>query len=296
MTNLISDFRLALRTLWKAPLFTTLTMVSLALGIGANTTIFTLLDQVVLRKLPVERPDELVQLQIDGTFNGNSWGNGTEISYPMYQDFRDRNEVFSGMFARFEWPMHCRHRAWHRAGDRRAGVRHVFPDSGRDRGRGPTVHARRRSRDRWTPVAVLSHRLLEDAILGRPGVIGRKLTVNSHPFTVIGVAAAGFSGIDVGTATQVFVPMMMKAQMTPGWNFLDDRRARFARVFARLKPGTTAASAAVGLQPLFKAQRAEELKAPVLHDRHRLDASASSCVRRSRSCRRRRGTRASRPT
>ena len=71
-----------------------------------------------------------------------------------------------------------------------------------------------------TPVAVLSHDYWKTRFSGDPAVIGRKLTVNSHPFTVIGVAAEGFSGIDVGTATQVFVPMMMKAQMTPGWDYL----------------------------------------------------------------------------
>ena len=141
MTNLFSDFRLASRTLWKAPLFTTLTVVSLALGIGANTTIFTLLDQVVLRKLPVERPEELVQVRIDGEFNGNSWGDGSEMSYPMYLEFRDHNAVFSGMFARFEWPMHVgTGRGIERVnGELVSGT--YFPTLRRSRRRGPTVHA-----------------------------------------------------------------------------------------------------------------------------------------------------------
>ena len=141
MTNLISDFRLAFRTLWKAPLFTTLTMVSLALGIGANTTIFTLLDQVVLRKLPVERPDELVQVSIDGTFYGNSWGNGTEISYPMYRGVPRSQRGVQRDVRAIRVADACRHRSWHRASNRRVGVWHLLPDAGRDRGRGPTVHA-----------------------------------------------------------------------------------------------------------------------------------------------------------
>ena len=262
MTNLFSDFRIAVRTLWKAPLFTTLTVVSLALGIGANTTIFTLLDQVVLRKLPVDRPDELVQVRIDGDFNGNSWGDGSEISYPMYLEFQEHNAVFSGMFARFDYQMHVGSgRGIERVnGELVSGTYfstlRVAAAAGRlftpDDDTAPGAH----------PVAVLSHDYWKTHFSGDPAVVGRKLTVNSHPFTVIGVAAEGFSGIDVGTATQIFVPMMMKAQMTPGWNYLDDRRGRFARVFARLKPGQTAASATTGLQPSFKAQRAEELKAP----------------------------------
>ena len=262
MTNLISDFRHAVRTLRKAPLFTALTVISLALGIGANTTIFTLLDQVVLRTLPVERPDELVQVRIDGPFNGDSWGDGTEISYPMYLEFRDRNTVFTGMFARFDWPMHVgTGRGIERVnGELVSGT--YFPTLGvaaaagrlftQDDDRAPGGHS----------VAVLSHDYWKTHFARDPGVVGRKLTVNSHPFTVIGVAAEGFSGVDVGAATQIFVPMMMKAQMTPGWNYLDDRRTRFARVFARLKPGQTAESAQAGLQASFKAQRAEELKAP----------------------------------
>jgi hypothetical protein len=104
--TLWADVRYACRTLRKAPLFTTLTVLSVGLGIGANAIIFSLLDQIVLRPLPIERPDELAQLQIDGEFNGNTWGDGTEISYPMYRDLRDHNRVFSGLFAQFDWPIH----------------------------------------------------------------------------------------------------------------------------------------------------------------------------------------------
>jgi hypothetical protein len=106
MRRVIADVRFALRTLRRAPLFTTLAVLSIALGIGANTAIFTLVDQVVLRPLPIPTPDQLVQLRIDGTFSGNTWGDGSELSYPMYQDIRDRNTAFSGVCARFEWPMH----------------------------------------------------------------------------------------------------------------------------------------------------------------------------------------------
>jgi MacB-like periplasmic core domain len=95
-------------------------------------------------------------------------------------------------------------------------------------------------------------------------VVGRKVTINGHPFTIIGVAQSGFSGIDVGYMPQVFVPMMMKPQLTPTWNALDDRRSRFARVFARLRPGVTPEQAEAALQPFFQAMRREELKAKEL--------------------------------
>ena len=100
MRNLVADLRFALRTLAKSPIFTGVAVLSLALGIGANTAIFSLLDQILLRLLPVKRPAELVLLTMRGSHYGSNWG-GNAISYPMYRDFKDHNEVFSGMFCRF---------------------------------------------------------------------------------------------------------------------------------------------------------------------------------------------------
>jgi predicted permease len=259
MAQLVADVRYAIRSLSKAPLFTTLAVASLAFSLGANTAIFTLLDQVVLRTLPVERPDEIVQVRIEGAFSGNSYGDGSELSYPMYRDFSDQNAVFAGMFARFDWAMHVSagsstERA---AGELVSGsyfpVLGVAAAQGRlftpDDDRKPGGHA----------VAVLGYDYWKNRFAGSPAVVGRKITVNSHPFTVIGVAAEGFHGIDLGSATQIYVPMMMKAQMTPGWNMLDDRRGRFARVFARLKPGVIAGQAQASLQPFFKSIREKEM-------------------------------------
>src|SRR5580693_3992577 len=94
------DFKYALRTLARTPGFTAIAILTLALGIGANTAIFTLLDQVLLRLLPVKDPQQLVLLTMRGHHYGNNWG-GNAISYPMFRDFREHNEVFSDMFCRF---------------------------------------------------------------------------------------------------------------------------------------------------------------------------------------------------
>src|ERR1700683_177244 len=99
MHNLWADLRYAFRSFRKAPVFTAVAVLSLALGIGANTAIFTLLDQILLRLLPVKDPQQLVLLTMRGRHYGNNWG-GNAISYPMYRDFQDHNEVFSGMFCR----------------------------------------------------------------------------------------------------------------------------------------------------------------------------------------------------
>src|SRR5262245_57918056 len=100
MPGILADVRHALRILRKAPAFTTIAVLSIALGIGANTTIFTLLDQIVLRPLPIDRPQDLVQLEIDGSFSGDTWGDGTEMAYPMFQDIQSHNSVFAGVCAR----------------------------------------------------------------------------------------------------------------------------------------------------------------------------------------------------
>jgi putative ABC transport system permease protein len=260
MRSILADARHALRILRKAPTFTAIAIVSIALGIGANTTIFTLLDQIVLRPLPVERPQELVQLQIDGSFSGDTWGDGSEMAYPMFRDIQSHNSVFAGVFARFGWSLHLNTGGTTERvnGELVSGsyfpTLHVPPALGRviepseDRAQG--AH----------PVAVLSFDYWQSRFSGDRTVLGRTITLNGHPFTIIGVAREGFTGIDVGSATQIFVPMMMKPQLTPGWNDLDSRRRRFARVFARLAPEVTPAQAESRLQPFFKSMREDELK------------------------------------
>jgi predicted permease len=271
MRHAIADVRYAFRTLRKSPLFTVLAAASIALGIGANTTIFTLLDQIVLRPLPIERPDELVQVSIDGSFVGNSWGDGTELSYPMYRDLQAHNAVFTGMFARFEWAMHLTAGSSTErvSGELVSGT--YFPVLGIKAVEGRLIGPADDKNQAAQPVAVLSYGYWKSRFAGDASVVNQKVIVNGHPLTVIGVAQEGFSGVDVGVATQVFVPMMMKPQMTPGWNMLDDRRGRFARVFARLRHGVTPEQAQASLQPFFKSMRLDELKDPSFADNSDFD-------------------------
>src|SRR6476619_5705238 len=100
MAAILRDFRYALRTLRKSPVFLSVAVLSLALGIGANTAIFTLVNQLILQLLPVRDPEQLVLLTARGSHYGSNTGSNA-LSYPMYQDFRDKNQVFQGMFSRF---------------------------------------------------------------------------------------------------------------------------------------------------------------------------------------------------
>ena len=260
MAALLSDVRLALRGWRRAPVFTLIAIGSMALGIGANTAIFTLVDQVLLRTLPIQRPQELVQLIPRGAGYGNNWGDGSELSHPMLKDIRDHNQVFSGIFGRFTYDFHTGYagRTERVAGELVSGsyfqtlgvpaaVGRVFtPDDDRV----PNGH----------PVAVLSHAYWSSRFAADPSVVGKTLVINAHPYTIIGVAREGFEGVELGLHTQVYVPMMMKAQATPGWDALDDPRYRWIRVFARLKPGVTPEQARGALQPLYTARLEQEVK------------------------------------
>ena len=252
MSHLADDIRIAIRSWRKSPGFFAIALCSIALGIGATTAIFTLVDQVLLRVLPVKDPARLAQVTFTGSRYGSNWGDGSELSYPMYQEIRDRNEVFSGMFGRFATAFHIGHagRTERVAGEVVSGtyfeVLGVNPAFGRvftaEDDRLPGGH----------PVAVLSHAFWVSGFGGNPAVLNTPMIINGHTYTIVGVAQAGFEGIELGRPAKVFVPMMMKAQVTPGWNALDERLFRWVRVFGRLRPGVTHEQAQAALQPYFR--------------------------------------------
>jgi predicted permease len=251
MTNLLADVRLALRSWRKAPGFAAIAILSIALGIGANTAIFTLVDQVLLRTLPVRNPHELVQVTFTGSRYGNNWGDGSELSYPVYKEFRDNNQVFAGVFARFGRAVHVGtpSRTERVAAEVVSG--NYFPTLGVGAALGRTISDDDDRLPGGHPVAVLGHGYWTSGFAASASVIGTTISINGHPYTVIGVAQKGFEGVEVGRQTQVFVPMMMKAQITPGWNALDDRLGRWVKVFARLRPDVTREQARAALLPFF---------------------------------------------
>jgi predicted permease len=265
MRYLAADLRYAWRTLRQTPVFTFVAASSIALGIGANAAIFTLVDQVLLRLLPVRDPARLVMLR--GPSGDQHYGAnyGTSmLSYPMYEDLRDHNDVFDGMFARFQLAV----QVGFSGGTERATGELVsgsyFPVLGVGTAAGRLFGPGDDRAPGGHPLVVLSHGYWSSRFSRDPGVIGRTLIVNNHALTVIGVAQEGFSGIDVGATTQLFVPMAMKAEMAPGYlrNNVTSRRARWVQVFGRLKPGVTAEQAQARLQPYFHSIIEMEVKEP----------------------------------
>lgn len=259
MRNAGNDLRFALRTLRKSPVFAVVAILSLALGIGANTAIFTLLDQVLLRLLPVKNPQELVALKMQGFHYGSNWGRNA-ISYPMYHDFSEHNSVFGGMFCRFPYHMSLTfHGATERVdGELVSGT--YFPVLGVGAAIGRTFTPDDDRLPGGHPVAMLSYSYWKTRFNSDPAILGQSLVANGHAYTIIGVAQAGFEGVELGRITQVFVPMMMKAQVTPDWDDLKNRRQRFVNAFGRLKPGVTAQQAKASLQPFFHSMLEMEVK------------------------------------
>ena len=255
----MSDLRYALRTLLNAPAFTLVVVLTLALGIGANTAIFSLTDQVLLRMLPVKAPEQLVMFDGPGAFQGRTFNNGT-FSYPMYRDFRDQNTVLSGVLARFPAALTllANGQAERVNGELVSGnyfdVLGVPALIGRtftpDDDRTPGGH----------PVAILSHNFWMRRFAGDPSVLNRTITLNGLPMTIVGITPPGFSGIVIGENPDVMVPLMMKAQMTPTWDDLLNRKSRWLTVMARLKPGVSITQAEAAMNVLYRQINELELK------------------------------------
>jgi predicted permease len=254
------SIKYAFRGLRKNLGFSLIVILTLGFGMGANAAIFSLMDQVLLRRLPVRDPSQLVFLDGPGAFQGRTFNRMT-FSYPMYKDFRDRNEVFSGLLARFPTAMTV---VWEGRSERVNGdivSGNYFDVLGVRPALGRVFNASDDLTPGAHPVAVLSYGFWQRRFGGDPSVIDRPLVINGHPMTIVGVSGAGFNGIQVGSNSDVVVPMMMKAQMTPTWNDLDNRRSRWVTIMGRLKPGITAEAAEVQLNVVYRPINEDEVKA-----------------------------------
>jgi putative ABC transport system permease protein len=255
------DLRYGIRQLRLNPWFTLAAVLSLALGVGANTAIFTLFDQIVLRLLPVHNPRELVQLRVEGGRFGSNSGDGLHtFSHPTYLALRDRNTVFSGLTGQLVQTASL-------VGDDRSemirvgmvagnffNVLGVRPHLGRlltpDDDKARLGH----------PVAVLQYDFWQKRFAGAREIVGSSIRLNGSPFTVIGVSAPGFEGTDVGLQTQVWTPVTMKPVITPTWDALDDERYAWFYLFGRLKPGVGIEEAQAAMRVLYRRRQEEELQ------------------------------------
>jgi putative ABC transport system permease protein len=242
VTNLWQDIRFGARVLAKNPAFTAIAVLTLALGIGANTAIFSLINQILLRRLPVPNPTELVVLHAPGPVTGHVSDDGDyseSFSYLMYKNLRDSTSRLCNMLARYNFDASI---ADHGKTERATGelvsgnyfeALGVGPAIGRvftmDDDRVPGGH----------PLVVLSHSYWSRHFGGDPAVLNKSLLVNNVEMTVIGVARDGFSGVQVGKSPDVFVPLMMTAVMTQQRDTLEGWNNYWMKVLARRKPGVS---------------------------------------------------------
>ena len=264
MDQLLTDLRQGVRRLAAAPGFTGVVLATLGIGIGANAAIFGLMDQVMFRALPVAHPERLVVLDAPGPFSGrmsNQSDTLTPVSQPMYENLRDHNTVFSGVLAHRAAEVHLKIGAEPELVnvDLVSGtyfqVLGLTPAAGRlfsaDDDRAPGAH----------PVVVLEHRFFEEKFRGDPSAIGRTVGINGHPMTVIGVAPEGFSGIEVGRAPALFVPLALQMQVLPTWGPTHgDWRSAFLTAMGRLKDGVSVEQATASVNVLYAQLLQEDVK------------------------------------
>jgi predicted permease len=256
MGNLLQDIRFGLRTLAKNPGFTLVAILTLALGIGANAAIFSLTDQVLLRFLPVERPQELVVLHSPGKSHGRTWNDiqgGHSFSYPMYKDLRDRNEVFAGLLARYHVQVSIAGQGQSQLAEGELVSGNYFQVLGVQPALGRVFSSQDETAAGANPVAVLSYGYWTRNFGGDPNILNKQLSVNGNSLTIVGVARSGFAGVQVGQVPDLFIPITMKAPMTPNWDGLADRNDHWVTMLARLKPGISSTKAEAGLTPLYHA-------------------------------------------
>jgi predicted permease len=252
METLFQDLRFGFRRLIKTPGFAVVAVLSLALGIGANTAIFSLVNLILFRPLPVADPQEVVSVSAVGKD-----GALAAFSYPNYLDFRDRNEVLSGLLvSRFVSVSLSRNgnneKVW---GDLVSG--NYFDLLGVKPALGRTFLPEEDKTRLSHPVVVISHSLWQTRFGGDPSVVDSDVLLNGAKFKVIGVAPAGFKGADVIYTPEIYVPFAMQKRIEPESDYMDKRDAGNMFATGRLKPGVSVAQAEASLN-LLAAQLAKE--------------------------------------
>ena len=233
------DIRYGARMLAAQKVFSATVILTVGIGVGANAAIFTLVDRLLLRTLPVEHPGELEQLTLP-----NDW---TSFSAPFFRELRRRNDVFAGVLARTLEPATIGN-----AGEARRGLIELvsgnyFSVLGTHAAQGRLLNDDDDRASLGAPVAVVSHRYWRSRLSSDPAAVGKMIQIDSHPFTVVGVAESDFVGLEVGTEPDVWVSIAMQPQLyDPGKTLANDADANWLAVLGRRATGVTHARAELG--------------------------------------------------
>ena len=249
--------RLALRTLFKTPFVTTVTVISLALGIGANAAIFSMFNQLLLRPLPVRDPDQLVNISNPGPKPGSQSCNqagdcDVVFSYPMFRDLERSPASFTGVAAHRLFGANLAYKGQTLSSEGMMVSGGYFPILGLRPALGRLLTPEDDRTIGGNFVVVLGYSYWDTKLGADPGVLNQTLVVNGQSMTIIGVAPQGFDGTTLGSKPSVFVPLTMRGYMNPGFRGFENRRQYWAYLFARLKPGVSMEQAQKAINVVYK--------------------------------------------
>jgi predicted permease len=262
----VTNLKLAFRTLFKSPFVTSVAIVSLALGIGANAAIFSLFDQVLLRPLPVPDPAHLVNLAAPGPRQGsnscnNAGGCDETFSYPMFRDLEQVQTVFSGLAAHRLFDANLSFDRQNLNGQGLLVSGSYFPVLGVQPALGRLLGPEDDTPG-GSPLAVLAYEYWQTRFGASPAVLEKTMIVNGQTLTIVGVAGEGFNGTTLGAKPRVFVPITMRARLQPFFRGFEDRKTYWAYLFARLKPGVSIEQARTAINVPYHAI-INEVEAPL---------------------------------
>ncbi|HWY70966.1 MAG TPA: ABC transporter permease [Terriglobales bacterium] len=258
MNSLFQDLRYGSRMLFKSPAFTTVAVLTLALGIGANTAIFTVVNALLLKMLPLKAPQELVVVGNPGIVSSR-WHGTPEtdyFSYPLYREFRDNNTVFTGLAAaatedRVEVNTSSAAGASEEV-DARLVTGNYFPVLGVDAAAGRLLTESDETQENANPVAVLSYGYWERKFGFSAEIVGKEIRLNGYPFTIVGVAQPKFRGDVVGSDFSVFVPLTMQPKIMREEGIRNDPEVSWLSLIGRLKPRISVAQAKANVNLVFQ--------------------------------------------
>lgn len=242
----LQDVRFAIRVLSRSPVYTTVVVLTLAIGIGANTAIFSLVDAVLIRLLPVNHPEQLVAID---TFNQR--GERINFSYPLFEQLRDRTNTFRGVFAAIDGTSNLEMIGPANSQPIPVEVQLVsgeyFPVLGVNAVTGRTLTIEDNKAPGAHPVAVINYSFWRNKLGGDVSIVGKSIKLKNQPFTIVGVTPPDFFGESVGRAPDLWVPLMMQPNFDRGESFLAMPNMGWLRVMARLEPGESRQQAQASL-------------------------------------------------
>ena len=260
LRDFVYDLRFSARSFLRSRSFTITTVLSLAAGIGATTAIYSLVDQVILHALPVREPERLVLIDWKGDPVANGFGSWNLMSYPICRDLQLHDHLFEGVLCRAATTVTLSTGGEHKPAAAEIVSGTYFPVLGVGPALGRVLGNDDDQPPRSSPVVVLAYDFWRTQLASATDVVGRKVLINQHPMTVVGVAAPAFRGIDVGEVPSLWIPASVSAQAIPGFDDLLNRRTRWMQVLGRLRPDVTLAQGQAGLQPWFKSMLDEDTR------------------------------------